>query len=149
MQPTTEEKYQQLEHREHIYKLPDTYIGSIEPTTQEMFVIDMNVKMVYKTITYIPGFFKIFDEILVNATDHRQRDESVKNIKIHFETGLSEIVVQNDGSGIDICKHAKTGLYVPEMLFGHLLTSSNYNPNEKRTVGGKNGYGATVTNIFS
>jgi len=38
---------------------------------------------------------------------------------------------------------------VPEMIFGHLLTSSNYNDNEKKTTGGRNGYGAKLTNIFS
>ena len=145
---STEEKYQQLEHRDHIYKLPDTYIGSIELCTQEMFVID-NETMTFKQITFVPGFFKIFDEILVNATDHRQRDETVKNIKITLATGLNDISIMNDGNGIDVCIHSVAGIYIPEMLFAHLLTSSNYNENEKRTVGGKNGYGATVTNIFS
>lgn len=153
MSLTTEEKYQQLQHREHIYKLPDTYIGSIEPTTQDIFVLENvsegNDKMVKKQITFVPGFFKIFDEVLVNAIDHKQRDASVKNIKITFERGLSPITVQNDGNGIDICIHQGTQKYVPEMLFGDLLTSTNYNTNEKRTTGGKNGYGSKLTNIFS
>ena len=34
-------------------------------------------------------------------------------------------------------------------LIGHLLTSSNYNDNDKKTTGGRNGYGAKLTNIFS
>lgn len=144
-----QDKYQQLEHREHIYKLPDTYIGSIESATQELFIVDEEDRMTSKEVTYVPGFFKIFDEILVNATDHRQRDETVKNIKITLDLGLTDISILNDGNGIDVYVHPTTGIYVPEMLFGHLLTSSNYNENEKRTVGGKNGYGATVTNIFS
>jgi DNA topoisomerase-2 len=143
-----EQKYQKLEHAEHIYKLPDTYIGSIESTTEEMFVFNQD-KMVKQKITYVPGFFKIFDEILVNAIDHRQRDPSVKNIKIEIKKGTSEIIIQNDGNGIDVAIHPILGIYIPEMLFGHLLTSSNYNDKEKRTTGGKNGYGATLVAIFS
>lgn len=147
---TVEEKYQKLDHREHIYKLPDTYIGSIEPSTLELFVPQPETeRMILETITFVPGFFKIFDEILVNAVDHRQRDPSVRNIKIQFEKGRSEICVQNDGSGIEVVIHPKTNVYVPEMLFGHLLTSSNYNESERRTTGGKNGYGSKVVGVFS
>lgn len=40
-------------------------------------------------------------------------------------------------------------MYVPELVFGHLLTSSNYNDKEKKTTGGWNGYGAKLANIFS
>ena len=40
-------------------------------------------------------------------------------------------------------------IYVPELIFGHLLTSSNYNDNEKKVTGGRNGYGAKLCNIFS
>jgi DNA topoisomerase-2 len=147
---TLAEKYQKLDHREHIYKLPDTYIGSIDSATIETFVPDLETdRMNSETITFVPGFFKIFDEILVNATDHRQRDPTVKNIKVSFEKGLSEICIQNDGSGIEVAIHPQTNVYVPEMLFGHLLTSSNYNESERRTTGGKNGYGSKVVGVFS
>lgn len=147
---SVEDRYQQLQHREHIYKLPDTYIGSIEPASQLCFVLnDDHTEMVARALEIIPGLYKIVDEILVNAIDHKQRDASVRNIKVSFERGCSEISVYNDGNGIDVCVHADTGLYVPEMLFGHLLTSSNYRENETRTTGGKNGYGATLASIFS
>ena len=35
------------------------------------------------------------------------------------------------------------------MIFGHLLTSSNYNDEEQKTTGGRNGYGAKLCNVFS
>ena len=54
----------------------------------------------------------------------------------------------NDGQGIPVEKHSE-GVYNPELIFGHLLTSSNYDKSEKKIVGGKNGYGAKITNIFS
>ena len=41
------------------------------------------------------------------------------------------------------------GVYVPELIFGHLLTSSNYDDAEKKVTGGRNGYGAKLANIFS
>lgn len=145
-----ENEYQKKEHLQHIYDLPDTYTGSIEFTDQDMFIInDSTLKMESTRISYVPGLFKIFDEILVNALDHRQRDPNVKNIKVHFGIGFSEISVWNDGKGIDVEKHPVYNDYIVEMLFGQLLTSSNYVTDQKRVTGGKNGYGAKLTNIFS
>src|SRR5688500_16243934 len=40
-------------------------------------------------------------------------------------------------------------MYVPEMIFGHLLTSSNYDDDQKKITGGRNGYGAKLCNVFS
>ena len=56
----------------------------------------------------------------------------------------------NDGDGIDIEKHSEyNNVWIPELIFGELLTSTNYNKNEEKLVGGKNGYGSKLTNIFS
>ena len=59
------------------------------------------------------------------------------------------ISVLNDGKGIPVQIHKEHNIYVPELVFGHLLTSSNYNDSEKKVTGGRNGYGAKLTNIFS
>ena len=72
----------------------------------------------------------------------------VKNIKISVNQAENRITVENDGDGIDIEIHKKLGIYVPQMIFGKLLTSANYQKDAKRIVGGKNGYGAKLTNIF-
>ena len=45
------------------------------------------------------------------------------------------IKVLNNGAGIPVEVHAKEGIYVPELIFGNLLTSSNYNDNEKKVRG--------------
>ena len=45
--------------------------------------------------------------------------------------------------------HKEHKVYIPEMIFGQLLTSSNYNDSEKKTTGGRNGFGAKLANIFS
>jgi len=66
---------------------------------------------------------------------------------INQESG--EISVLNDGKGIPIVTHPEYKIYVPELIFGHLLTGSNFDDDVKRTTGGRNGYGAKLANIFS
>ena len=143
------EKYQKKSHLEHIKDLPDTYIGSIEPVTQNMpFYNEETQRMEYADITFIPGLYKIFDEVLVNANDHKIRCPDLKNIKVTIDKASGKIGVWNDGSGIDVELH-ESGVYAPELIFGHLLTSGNYDAAEKKLTGGKNGYGAKLANIFS
>lgn len=55
----------------------------------------------------------------------------------------------NDGKAIPVQIHKVHKIYVPELIFGHLLTSSNYEDHEKRVTGGRNGYGAKLVNLFS
>ena len=143
-----EETYQKKTQKEHILDLPDTYIGSIEPKTEEHWVYNNILKTIEKKeITWIPGLYKIFDEIIVNALDHCVRDDTLKTIKATISD--SEITIWNDGNGIDVEMHKEHKVYVPELIFGHLLTSANYDKSEEKIVGGKNGYGAKLTNIFS
>ncbi|WP_396189850.1 DNA gyrase subunit A, partial [Flavobacterium sp.] len=74
----------------------------------------------------------------------------VKNIKITIDKETGVISVLNDGNGVDIKKHSTYGdLWIPELIFGELLTSTNYDKNEEKIWGGKNGYGSKLTNIFS
>lgn len=159
---TVEDKYKKYELLEHILALPDTYIGSIEPQKITSFVYDeATKKMVSDELTYIPGLLKIFDEVIVNAIDHSMRlraDESngktdikhVKNIKVSIDKESGRITIMNDGNGVDIKKHSSYGdLWIPELIFGELLTSTNYDKGEEKIWGGKNGYGSKLTNIFS
>jgi len=153
-------KYQKLTQLEHILQLPDTYIGSIEKTTEEQYILISDDKIEKKEITYVPGLFKIFDEILVNAIDHHVRCdkspdyENVNYIKVVIDEKENRISVRNEG-GIEIDEHPTIkddkgkSIRIPELIFGHLLTSSNYDKNEDKIVGGKNGYGAKLANIFS
>ncbi|CZT01064.1 probable DNA topoisomerase 2 [Rhynchosporium graminicola] len=144
------EQYQKLTQLEHIIKRPDTYIGSVESTEQTMWVYNSEIsQMELRKITFVPGLYKIFDEILVNAADNKQRDPSMKNIKVAVDREKGEISIENDGAGIPIEIHKKEEIYIPEMIFGHLLTGSNYDDDEEKTTGGRNGYGAKLCNIFS
>lgn len=105
--------------------------------------------MVKKPISYVPGLYKIFDEILVNAADNKQRDPKMDSVKVNIDVEKNMISVYNNGDGIPVEIHQEEGVYVPELIFGHLLTSSNYDDSIKKTTGGRNGYGAKLANIFS
>ena len=106
-------------------------------------------KLVQRNMSFVPGLYKIFDEILVNATDNKVRDPTMVTLRVDIDSAEGTIKVFNDGNGIPVEMHKEEGVYVPELIFGHLLTSSNYDDNEKKVTGGRNGYGAKLANIFS
>ncbi|EIW65215.1 type II DNA topoisomerase [Trametes versicolor FP-101664 SS1] len=147
---TASEMYTKLSQLEHILKRPDSYIGSVETITQMMWTWDSeNKRMVHREIKYVPGFFKIVDEILVNAADNKINDASMDTIKVNIDVENNTITVYNNGRGIPIEMHKKEKIYIPELIFGHLLSSSNYDDDEKKLTGGRNGYGAKLANIYS
>lgn len=156
------ETYGKKEPKEHILDLPDTYIGSIEPSLLEGAWIAHkegdNLCFVQKDIMITMGLYKIFDEVLVNAADNitrtreaKKKDDTVKitkTLKVNIDHDGS-ISVYNDGDGIPVVQHMEHKVLIPDMIFGQLLTSSNYDKEEKKLVGGKNGFGAKLTNLFS
>ncbi|KAF8264485.1 DNA topoisomerase [Lactarius quietus] len=144
------ETYTKLSQLEHILKRPDSYIGSVEFVTQHIWTYDSDAKrMVQRDVKYVPGFFKIVDEILVNAADNKINDKSMDTLKVDIDVENGTISVYNNGRGIPIEIHSKEKIYIPELIFGHLLSSSNYDDDEKKLTGGRNGYGAKLANIYS
>ncbi len=140
----------QLTQLEHIIKRPDTYIGSVEPQEVKMWVYNSKLEsMEMRQVTFVPGLYKIFDEILVNAADNKQRDKNMDSVKVTINRETGEMSVMNNGRGIPIEIHDKEKIYIPEMIFGHLLTSSNYDDDQEKVTGGRNGYGAKLCNVFS
>ncbi|KAG7839161.1 hypothetical protein KL942_003523 [Ogataea angusta] len=144
------DQYQKLSQLEHILKRPDTYIGSVEKIESEQWIYNEQTEsMEKKTVNIVPGLFKIFDEILVNAADNKIRDPSMKKIDVKIDKENNVFSVKNDGKGIPVEIHTKEQIYIPELIFGNLLTSSNYDDDQKKVTGGRNGYGAKLCNIFS
>ncbi|CAF5185771.1 unnamed protein product [Rotaria magnacalcarata] len=90
-----EETYQLLEQLDHILKRPETYIGSNRPCREEMWIVDESgiegPRIVKREITYVPGLYKIFDEILVNAADNKQRDKTMSSIEVDINQYLNKI----------------------------------------------------------
>ena len=151
------QQYQRKTDKQHILDNPDTYIGSIENVDSTMWVFDDSTnRIVLRDIEYIPGLYKLFDEGIVNCRDHVIRMIQSNNVEKKFVTYIDTtigddgtIVMSNDGNGIDIAKHPEYDIWIPEMIFGHLRTSTNYDKTEKKIVGGKNGFGFKLVLIWS
>ena len=150
------QEYEKKELRQHIYDTPDTYVGGIESILQNNFVLNEN-KINSKEINVIPALLNVFNEILVNARDQivrlnqmYEKDKTIQKVS-YLKINITDknITVTNDGQGISCKLHQKEKIHIPQLIFGELLTSSNYKKDEKKIVGGKNGYGAKLVNIFS
>ncbi len=160
-------QYQRKTDKQHILDNPDTYIGAVETVEAPMYVYDdvLNAEgqvdseksgIVLKNITYVPGLYKLFDEGIVNCRDHviRMLQSTAENKKLvtYINVYVNDqglISMENDGNGIDVAKHPEYDVWIPEMIFGQLRTSTNYNKDEERIVGGKNGFGFKLVLIWS
>lgn len=145
------EQIQKITHIEHIIKRPDSYVGPVSRITEPYWVLSDN-KFTLKNTTYSPALLKIFDEILVNAIDRNSLfPTQVKNISVLIDKTSGAISIENNGplGGISVLEHPTEKLWNPELTFGHLLTSTNYDDSKDRLVGGRNGYGAKLANIYS
>jgi DNA topoisomerase II len=144
--------YQKKTHREHILSLPDTYIGSIANVEEEVFVREGD-QFVKRALQINPGFYKLIDELLVNAHDQvvrlRTRNSTNPVKRIMISADPTHFYIENDGEPIDVVQHPEHKVWVPQMIFAELLTSTNYDASEKKLVGGKNGYGVKLVNIFA
>lgn len=149
-QQQIDEKYSKLTDREHILKRPGMIIGEVKPNMDCVFTFDsVTEKITKKNVEYSPGFLKLFDEILTNAIDYSLEEASVTDIKITVDQKTGEMSVWNNGQGIPVMKHSEHNMYIPEMIFGHLRTGSNYDDSKLRAGGGMFGIGGKAVNIFS
>ena len=169
------DKYQKLNDIDHVLIRPDMYAGNTTLDESELYVYE-NEMMTRRSTQYVPALFKIFDEGLVNMRDHVERmrisqikqdhlragiqidDRTitvkdvyrpVKQIAVEIDPAQNRITMTNDGNGIDIVLHPEHGIYVPELIFFHPKSGTNYDDNVKRTWGGKNGIGSKLIAIFS
>ena len=144
--------------KQHILDNPDTYIGSVETVDADLWILnEESDKIIEKNISYVPGLFKLFDEAIVNCRDHVVRMASKVEAGVenslpvtYIDVAIQDdgtIIMINDGNGIDVAQ--KDGVWVPELIFGRLRTSTNYNKEEKKIVGGKNGFGFKLVLIWS
>jgi DNA topoisomerase-2 len=146
---------------EHILKRPAIYIGTTETIPTKLWVFNEGAEegqaqIVLREIPYTAGFYKIYDEVIVNAADRVTEDPTCNTIKVWINSETGEIKVWNNGdNGIDIAMHEEHNMWVPSVIFGKLMSGTNYedddeNGNEvERTTGGMNGLGVKLTNIYS
>jgi DNA gyrase/topoisomerase IV subunit B len=139
-------KYKKLSQLEHIRKRPGIYIGNINKTESVQWIVDNN-KMQQKEVEWNPGVLKLFDEIISNSVDEHIRSGKVNSIWVTLHPMTGEIVISDDG-GIPVEKHPEYGTYIPEMIFGELMSGSNFDDDD-RTTAGVNGLGSKLTTIMS
>lgn len=109
------------------------YIGSVSKQTETVWVYE-DERLVQREVDIYPGLLKVrprcagfcsctttlstvfcvraqlFDEILVNAADNKQRDPAMRYIRVDVEQlddGGVRVTVENDGRGIPVHVHAK------------------------------------------
>ena len=142
-------KYDKVTQREHILLRPGMYIGSVTKNTEPMWLYEKK-GITKRDISFIPGLYKIFDEIVVNARDHSINDKTCNQIDIEVNVEEGYFSIYNNGdNGIPVKEHEKHKVLIPSMIFGELLTSSNYDDSKKRTTGGMNGIGSKASNVWS
>jgi DNA topoisomerase II len=144
-------KVQKMQHHEHILKRPDTYIDGAEPIPMDVYAMTDEGKIAKQNLNISAGLVRIFVEVLSNAIDNVwnsvQFGLNAKAIKINISP--SEISVWNDGRNISTQESDTDAIPIPELIFGHLLTSTNYDDSQDRFTSGRNGYGVKLCNIFS
>ena len=164
------QKYQRKTDKQHVLDNPGMYIGSTEKTDAHLWVFsstsslekegeveDESSKIISKKITYIPALYKLFDEIIVNARDHVVRmihldspdKKLVTSIEVTIDQATGTISVSNDGNGVDVVQHPVEKIWIPELIFANLRSSTNYDKTEKKVVGGSNGVGSKAVFIWS
>jgi len=141
-----EQTYVKLSPIEHVLKKPGMYIGDIDFRKEKQFIFSKN-KIIQQEINWSPGLYKIVDELIVNAYDQTIRDKTVTFISANIN--IDFFSVYNNGVGIDVILHPTHKIYIPELIFGNLLTSTNYSDTEERITGGTHGLGAKLSAIFS
>ena len=157
--------YQKMDHHRHLLERPDSYVGSTEPTLLEGALVAEfgdgdgggSLRLARRDLAgQVPALLKIIDEILVNACDQYtttrklRGNKRMRSLDVEVDAATGRVRVTNDGRGIAV-KRLKEhdGMYAPELVFGNLLTSSNYDDARDRVTGGRNGYGAKCTNVYS
>jgi len=144
------EKYPILTIEQHIGE-KDMWAGSKEriEAAEWLFAPSRPALAVMSKIAYSPALLKCVDEPLVNAIDHAIASGTVRYINIALSRESGEISIANDGEGIEVARHPANGQWIPDYLFGTVLSGSNMKKAKDSVIGGVNGVGVKITNIHS
>lgn len=150
--PVSADEYQQLTQVQHVLLRPGMYLGSVDRVERSANCFDFATKQIrQKQVLHSKAQEQTFKEILGNAGDNvlRSRKAGIDPGQIEISMTPEWITVKNYGRHIAVGVNSQTGKWAPEMIFGSLLSGSNFDDNEDRLYIGQNGIGAKATNIFS
>lgn len=140
--------YKRLTQEEHVRTISDTYIGSDQAIERTVRLFD-GERFRNAEITLPEAIEFLFLEIVSNAGDNviRSKEKGVKPGSVQISMNGTQVLVENGGLPIPVEIHPEYKVYVPELIFGNLLTSSNYGV--ERKGGGRNGMGCKLVNLYS
>eukprot|EP01061_Rhynchopus_euleeides_P007194 TRINITY_DN16183_c0_g1_i1.p1 TRINITY_DN16183_c0_g1~~TRINITY_DN16183_c0_g1_i1.p1 ORF type:complete len:1314 (+),score=374.50 TRINITY_DN16183_c0_g1_i1:126-4067(+) len=145
-----EDKYRTMTKREHVLKRSEMYIGSKRKEEAKIWDVETGRHI---SVMVVPGLVKLFDEMLVNASDNYYRtmntNRKMTRLDVSIDTDTHMITIRNDGHCVDVEYHADAHMFCPELVFSEFQAGSNFNDEEARISGGRNGVGATVCNTLS
>lgn len=145
-------EYTKLDNISHCHKRPDMYIGDNKFMKKHAIIYEED-KLDIQEGEYCDGVLRLFIELLSNSMDNFYRSKETETpmtrIDVFFDSDTNRIDIKNDGCSIPVQMHEKEKIYIPELIFGHLLSSSNYDDSVDRITSGRNGLGGKLTNVFS
>ena len=147
----TADEFKEFEHRQHIYERPSMYAGSDRKIPRKDKLLDLTTLIITEYQVELPEVIdRCYLEVITNAGDNVENSSShnVHPGKVEINMDRYTISVKNGGVPIPVEMYP-SGVYVPEMIFGRLLTSRHYDKKKARTGCGTNGLGAKIANVFS
>ena len=163
MKNKQEKDFEALSGVQQVLLRPGMWIGSMQPLTQKLFMIDKD-GVEYKEVTYIPAFRKIIDEILDNSVDSLVKYNGARGkVKVVIDEGW--VYIEDNGPGIPVIrkdikditdnrmsdeeKRKISETYLPEIAWTRLFSGSNFKDSDDKTTVGSHGLGSKCTSIFS
>ena len=137
----------------HVLDRSDMYVGSKKSKIIDTYIAENFInedgkneyKIVKKNISFSPAILRVFVEALSNAIDNVERSRKAKipctSIKVNINKETSETSVWNDGDVVPIEINEDEKIYNHTLIFGNLLTGSNYDDEQERLISGRNGLG--------
>ena len=157
MAPKTTKRYEKKDPISHCLDRPDMYVGSTRLRNITEYIAEKDTEKTWKIfqqeIKSSPAILRIFVEALSNAVDNVERSKGTSTpctkIKVTINEKTGETSIWNDGDVVPIEINEDEKCYNHSMIFGQLLTGSNYDDEEERITAGRNGLGIKLVSIFS
>lgn len=152
---TIKPKYSKKDPVSHVLDRPEMYVGSIDLREADQYVvIDDGMHITKKKVTYSPAIVRMFIEPMSNIIDNcarsRRNNNNTTKICIDIDEKAGTLSFWNNGDVIPVEIHPDEKCYNHSLIFGQLLSGSNYDDDEDRhDISGKQGLGHKLCNIFS
>lgn len=152
---TIKSEYKQLTDIQHILLRSEMYSGSRELTEMPKYLLHADGKIYPENIKVVPAALLFANELICNSYDEAVRTRKpnsgrqwqITTIDVVVDLRNKSLRVFDDG-GIKVAIDSEMQVPIPVAIFGQLRTGSNYT-DDRGDLGGQNGIGAKICNVFS